>query len=111
MNTELIKQIICWIHENYESVVLANGYETAFLGVSQTHDGYQRAVYDIDKCIETLINQGMSFEDAQEYFEYNTLGSYIGEETPIFIERFKPKKLEVSKNTGKIYAEQFEFKF
>jgi hypothetical protein len=44
-------------------------------------------VYDRDKCIEILESQGMTPEEAQEYFYYNTQGAYVGEQTPIFIER------------------------
>ena len=29
--------------------------------------------------------QNMSEEEAVEYFEYNTLGSYMGENTPVFV--------------------------
>jgi hypothetical protein len=46
--------------------------------------GY-RAVYDVDKMIETLVKRdGMTWEEAWEYFEFNTEGSYVGEKTPIF---------------------------
>jgi hypothetical protein len=30
----------------------------------------------------------MSYEEAIEYFEYNVLGAYVGENTPIFIDNF-----------------------
>ena len=28
----------------------------------------------------------MNYEDASEYFEYNIVGAYVGENTPIFLD-------------------------
>jgi hypothetical protein len=48
------------------------------------------AVYDYERCIEILVNDShdMSDEEAREYFEYNVIGAYVGERTPIFITRY-----------------------
>jgi hypothetical protein len=43
------------------------------------------AVYDRQKCIEILMRD-MSEEDAHEYFEFNVIGAFVGENTPAFIE-------------------------
>ena len=68
------------------SILLADGLDEAFIGI-----GWQfntpLAVYDRDKCMEILESQGMTPEEAQEYFYYNTQGAYVGEQTPIFLER------------------------
>jgi len=68
------------------SILLADGLDEAFIGI-----GWQfsvpLAVYDRDKCIEILESQGMTPEEAQEYFYFNTQGAYVGEQTPIFIEK------------------------
>ncbi len=43
-------------------------------------------VYDTRKCIECLIeNDGMTEESANEYFEFNIVGSYLGPNTPTFL--------------------------
>lgn len=47
------------------------------------------ALLDTEKCIKILQKQGMTYEEAVEFFEYNTLGSYIGENTPCFATFFK----------------------
>lgn len=68
------------------SILLADGLDEAFIGI-----GWQfntpLAVYDRDQCMEILESQGMTPEEAQEYFYFNTQGAYVGEQTPIFIER------------------------
>jgi len=35
-----------------------------------------------------VARDGMSMEEAEEYFEYNVQGAYVGEDTPIFMEKF-----------------------
>jgi hypothetical protein len=67
-----------------EEVLLADGFERAFLGIG-TQFGRQLAVYDRTACINILINQGMEPEEAEEYFQYNVEGSWVGESTPVFL--------------------------
>ncbi len=55
-------------------VALANGCEKRYL-----------AVYDVDQCIEVLMKQNMTHEEAEEYFSFNVEGSYMGSNTPIFM--------------------------
>tara|TARA_R110002110_G_scaffold369950_1_gene579951 strand:- start:37 stop:258 length:222 start_codon:yes stop_codon:yes gene_type:complete len=63
--------------------LLADGFEDAFIGFG-TRFTYDVAVYDYNKCIEILAKE-MSQEDAEEYFEFNTRGAYVGENTPVFV--------------------------
>ena len=69
-------------------VIVADGFEDALIGVGQQFNKAM-AVYDRQKCIELLIERdGMSDEEAVEYFEYNVTGAWVGEYTPIFLETF-----------------------
>jgi hypothetical protein len=46
-----------------------------------------RLVYSTEKCISILVkDHWMDYEDALDYFYYNVSGSYVGEQTPIFID-------------------------
>ena len=73
------------LKEREESVVFADGLEEAFLGIDyQVHTPI--ALYSKNKAIQCLIDQGMDEEQAYEYFDYNIAGSYVGENTPIFLE-------------------------
>ena len=73
------------LKEREESVMFADGLEEAFIGI-----GYQFhspvALYSKNKAIQCLIDQGMDEEQAHEYFDYNIAGSYVGDNTPIFLE-------------------------
>ena len=89
---ELIEELIEMYGEEAENMVLADGLDKAFVGIAFAFGEKLRAVYDIDKVIEELQEQGMSHEDAQEYFDYNIAGSYVGDQTPIFMHAISVNK-------------------
>lgn len=63
-------------------MIIADGLDEAIIGTS-TKD---LAVYDIYKIIAILVaRDGMTEEEALEFFEFNIDGSYMGEQTPIFV--------------------------
>lgn len=64
----------------------ADGFNDAVIGVDAIS---MRLVYSIEKCIDILVEDDMTEEDALEHFSYNVLGSYVGEQTPIFIYTFQ----------------------
>ncbi len=67
--------------------LLANGLESAFLGsVYSTALGVELAVYDIDKCIAIFENDGMTHEEAVEYFYFNVACAHVGITTPLFLQ-------------------------
>jgi hypothetical protein len=71
------------ILENYpeEEFLLADGFDNAIIGVDETS---MRLIYSVSKCIEILIMEDMTEEDALEHFSFNISGSYVGEQTPIW---------------------------
>ena len=66
--------------------LIADGLDSALIGVTNK-DGVMVAVYDIGKCIDVFAKD-MDKKDAIDYFYHNTLGSYVGEKTPIFINTY-----------------------
>ena len=66
-------------------MITADGFETAFVAVAFSYNGNDIAVYDYDLCIKVLIDRDeMSLQEAYEFMDYNVVGSYVGEETPMF---------------------------
>lgn len=71
----------------------ADGFEDALIGIGWQHTK-ALAVYDYDKCVGILIDRDdMTREEAVEHMEFNVVGSYVGEFTPIFV-RVGFKELE-----------------
>ena len=85
-----------------ENLLIADGYNDAIIGYAETHKGEKMVIYDSDKCIGILqkdfekeikernpektqeeINIE-TYQDALEYFEYNTIEAYVGDKTPAF---------------------------
>jgi hypothetical protein len=66
-----------------EEILKADGFDDAVIGIDQNT---MRLIYSVRKCIEILVLGGMSVEEAIEYFDFNTKGSYVGEKTPIWCE-------------------------
>ena len=65
--------------------MLAVGFEEALIGYGNQFNKHV-AIYDRDKCIDILMERdGMDIEEAEEFFEYNVQGGYVGEETPVFL--------------------------
>jgi hypothetical protein len=70
-----------------EEIALADGFADAFLGIGRQF-GKPIAVYSRRKCIEVLMRD-MDEEQAEEYFEFNLAGAWIGETTPIYLEELE----------------------
>tara|TARA_R110000868_G_scaffold101689_3_gene279903 strand:+ start:2035 stop:2274 length:240 start_codon:yes stop_codon:yes gene_type:complete len=66
-------------------MLLLDDFDDAVMG-STLLDDELVLCYDITKCLDILISQGMTPDQAQEYFEYNILDAYMGKDTPIFID-------------------------
>lgn len=77
-----------WIAEMNPEALFADGFEDAILGVGQRCGSPLLVVYDADKCIDILVKRdGMTVDEANEFFSFNTLGAYVGENTPLFVWR------------------------
>ena len=66
-----------------DSTLEVDGYDDCVIGI----DGDGRLVYDRRLMLDKL-EKDMSSDDAEEFFEYNIAGSYMGEMTPLYIHLF-----------------------
>lgn len=74
------------IAETDEDVLLATGFEDAFIGLGTRCGSPTVAIYDYFKCVEVLVKRdGMSEHEAEEYMNFNVVGAYVGERTPWFL--------------------------
>lgn len=61
-------------------------YDSCILGVAERFGGEYYVAYSKQRVIRALCNQGMNYDEACEWFSYNTIGAWLGEHTPIFID-------------------------
>jgi hypothetical protein len=77
-----------WVTEYNPDALFADGFDEAILGVAERCSRPALVVYDTARCIEILMaRDGMTADEAWEYFEFNTIGAWVGEMTPLFLIR------------------------
>ena len=82
-----------WINTNFEgSLLLADGYDDALLGWAYQPGLGTIAVYEANRCLEILQAQGMTEEEAQEYFSFNSEGCG-GKGMPVYLWRIPEEAL------------------
>lgn len=83
-----------------EGIVFFDGFDDAIVGLGTRFGVIEPIiVYNKDKVIEILMEdmvvgeedkdedeEVIKFEMANEYFEYNVIGAWVGDRTPMFIE-------------------------
>ena len=71
-----------------DGIILADGFEKELVGVAHpaTLDGVPIAVYSADLCIQKLmVANDWEFDEALEYFVFNTEQTMVGKQTPMFV--------------------------
>jgi hypothetical protein len=71
-----------------KGLLIADGLDHAFVGLMMRFNVLEPiACYDYDRVIEGYIEEGMTEEEAIEFFEFNVIGAWVGERTPCYLRR------------------------
>jgi hypothetical protein len=74
------------IEEINPEALLCDGFDEAIIGMAERINLGPVVAYDVDKMIDIMVERdGMTYEEAIEYFDFNILGAWMGENTPVFI--------------------------
>jgi hypothetical protein len=74
------------ISEINPDALLCDGFDDAIIGMAERINLGPVVAYSVSKILDIMIERdGMTYEDALEYYSYNIIGSWMGENTPIFI--------------------------
>ena len=60
-------------------------FDEAVIGICERAGGLRVVAYDRSRVVDILARD-MEREDAEEWFEFNTIGAWMGEGTPVFID-------------------------
>ena len=74
------------LEERIEGLTIMDDYDDCIAGLVRMFGKEEIVAYDYDKIIQRHIGDGMTHEEAVEFFEFNQIGAYVGERTPCFIE-------------------------
>jgi len=66
-----------------------DGYDDCIAGIVLGYKG-SCLLYDMGKVIDKMMADGMTEDEAYEYFDYNVLGAWMGEFTPLFLAEINP---------------------
>ena len=76
--------------EGDEDLLWADGLLNAVIGIATRADGMRVVCYSIEKIIEVFMTRdGMTEEEAYEFYEFNVACAWVGDKTPIFVETVK----------------------
>ena len=79
------KDIIDLYAADEPEILFADGYDEAIAGV--TWDGERtRVVYETEGILKILMEDGMTYDEAAEFFDFNVAGAYMGVYTPLYLE-------------------------
>jgi hypothetical protein len=74
------------IAEINPSALLCDGFDEAIIGIAERIGLGPVVAYNVEKMLDIMIERdGMTYEEAREYFDFNIIGAWMGEFTPIFI--------------------------
>ena len=66
-------------------LLFADGHDDAIVGFAE-RNSVILVVYDVRKILRLLrVRDGMSRDEAQEFFDFNIAGSWVGEQTPVWL--------------------------
>ena len=65
-----------------------NGYDDCIIGVGTRCGMTDVFIYDKHKMITKLVRKDdMTYDEALEFIDFNIAGAFIGEDTPILVDR------------------------
>lgn len=73
------------------NLIKVNGYDKAIIGVDIANE---KVIYDKVLMIEVLLKKGLTLDDAIEHLEHNVFCAYVGENTPIFMDKMSSTEVD-----------------
>lgn len=74
------------IDEFAEGAILLDGLDDAIIGVVEEFGNGPRILYSREKILNILCDRDqMTMSEAIEFYDYNIVGLYAGEQNPVFL--------------------------
>jgi len=66
--------------------VILTGFDDAIIGLTEEFGNGPRILYSREKILQILIERDrMEYDEAMEYYDFNILGLFAGEQNPIIL--------------------------
>jgi hypothetical protein len=74
------------INEFAEGAVILDGLDDAIIGIVEEFGNGPRILYSRQKILTILCERDfMTIDEAAEFYDYNIIGLYAGEQNPVFL--------------------------
>lgn len=74
------------IHEFAEGAIILDGLDDAIIGIVEEFGNGPRILYSKPKILDILCKRDyMTQSEAEEFYDYNIIGLYAGEQNPVFL--------------------------
>lgn len=73
----------------YPDLVWMDEYDECIAGVCERFGQDPILIYDKEKVLERLVADGMTPDEAIEFWEFNQIGAWVGDQTPCFLTRYE----------------------
>ena len=99
----MIEYINNYAEQADSELLLADGFEAAIVGIAEGCGRSPAVVYDREKCIAILMERdGMDRDEANEFFDFNVAGAYVGVGTPVFLVKPEEEQWTNEKSDARI---------
>ena len=88
---EAIAEVLAALTEENPAALVCDGLNDAIIGIARRCGQPALLVYDRERMVKSLMRSGpMTWEEADEYLSFNVEGAWVGEGTPIILDRSVP---------------------
>lgn len=85
------------IDQYAEGAILLDGLEDCIVGVVEEYGNGKRILYSKNAIIQKLmVRDLMTHDEAEEFYDYNILGLYAGEQNAVFLDLLVTPELNQS---------------
>ena len=81
--------VVSFLEDLTDGAIVYDGFEDAFIGYAERCSSPGVAVYSYERMIQVLMGRdGMTYEEAAEFIDFNVVGGWVGEKTPYVMTGF-----------------------
>jgi hypothetical protein len=81
-------------HMDEEGYIKMDGYDDCIVGVVEQFGRPEILCYDKAKVLDKMVKDGMTYEEAEEFWSFNQIGAWVGDATPCFLTHGLPEEMQ-----------------
>jgi hypothetical protein len=78
--------------EHDHEILRVDGFDDCCVGLVERFGMPPVLLYDKAKMITKMVAEGMSEDDAEEFYAFNQIGAWLGDGTPVFLITESPQR-------------------